>query len=49
MTNSLLAVAVSTPSMALRYAAAFFLVIVGIGLIYALIRLGALWARPRSS
>ena len=40
MTNSLLAVAVSTPSMALRYAAAFFLVIVGIGLIYALIRLG---------
>ncbi len=40
MTNSLLTVAVSTPSMALRYAAAFFLVIVGIGLIYALIRLG---------
>ena len=40
MTNSLLAVAVSTPSMALRFAAAFFLVIVGIGLIYALIRLG---------
>ena len=40
MTNSLLTVAVSTPSMALRYAAAFFLVVVGIGLIYALIRLG---------
>ena len=40
MTNSLLIVAVSTPSMALRYAAAFFLVVVGIGLIYALVRLG---------
>jgi uncharacterized protein YoxC len=40
MTNSLLSVAVSAPSMALRYAAAFFLVVVGIGLIYALIRLG---------
>ena len=40
MTNSLLTVAASTPSMALRYAAAFFLVVVGIGLIYALVRLG---------
>jgi uncharacterized protein YoxC len=40
MTDSLLSVAASTPSMALRYAAAFFLVVVGIGLIYALIRLG---------
>ncbi len=40
MTNSLLIVAVSTPSMALRYAAAFFLVVVGIGVIYALVRLG---------
>jgi uncharacterized protein YoxC len=40
MTDSLSIVAASTPSMALRYAAAFFLVVVGIGLIYALIRLG---------
>lgn len=40
MTDSLMSVAASTPSMALRYAAAFFLVVVGIGLIYALIRLG---------
>jgi uncharacterized protein YoxC len=40
MTNSLLTVAAGTPSMALHYAAAFFLVVVGIGLIYALIRLG---------
>ena len=40
MTDSLWSVATSTPSMALRYAAAFFLVVVGIGLIYALIRLG---------
>lgn len=40
MTNSVVNVAASTPSMALRYAAAFFLVVVGIGLIYALIRLG---------
>ena len=36
----LLTVAASAPSMALRYAAAFFLVVVGIGLIYALVRLG---------
>ncbi len=40
MTNSLLIAAGSTPSMALRYAAAFFLVVVGIGVIYALVRLG---------
>ena len=40
MTYSLPSVAASAPSMALRYAAAFFLVVVGIGLIYALIRLG---------
>ena len=40
MTDSLLAVAAGAPSMALRYAAAFFLVVVGIGLIYALVRLG---------
>jgi uncharacterized protein YoxC len=40
MTNLLLIAAVSTPSMALRYAAAFFLVVVGIGLIYALVHLG---------
>ena len=40
MTDSLSIVAVSAPSMALRYAAAFFLVVVGIGLIYALVRLG---------
>jgi hypothetical protein len=40
MTDSLLTVAASAPSMALRYAAAFFLVVVGIGLIYACIRLG---------
>jgi len=40
MTDSLLAVAAGAPSMALRYAAAFFLVAVGIGLIYALVRLG---------
>ena len=40
MSNSLLTAAASTPSMALRYAAAFFLVVVGIGLIYALVRLG---------
>ena len=40
MTNTLLNVAAGAPSMALRYAAAFFLVVVGIGLIYALIRLG---------
>ena len=40
MTDSLLTVAASAPSMALRYAAAFFLVVVGIGLIYALVRLG---------
>ncbi len=41
MTDSLWSVATSTPSMALRYAAAFFLVVVGIGLIYALVRLGS--------
>jgi len=40
MTDSLLTVAAGAPSMALRYAAAFFLVVVGIGLIYALVRLG---------
>ncbi len=40
MTDSLWIVGASTPSMALRYAAAFFLVAVGIGLIYALVRLG---------
>jgi uncharacterized protein YoxC len=40
MTDTLLTVAASAPSMALRYAAAFFLVVVGIGLIYALVRLG---------
>ena len=40
MGNSLWIVAASTPSMALRYAAAFFLVVVGIGLIYSLVRLG---------
>jgi uncharacterized protein YoxC len=33
-------VALSTPSVVLRFAAAFFLVVVGIGLIYACIRLG---------
>ena len=40
MSESLWIVGASTPSMALRYAAAFFLVVVGIGLIYALVRLG---------
>ena len=40
MTDALTTVAASAPSMALRYAAAFFLVAVGIGLIYALVRLG---------
>ena len=40
MTDSVWIVGASTPSMALRYAAAFFLVVVGIGLIYALVRLG---------
>ena len=40
MTTALMMVAASAPSMALRYAAAFFLVVVGIGAIYALIRLG---------
>ncbi len=40
MTDTLWIVAASTPSMVLRYAAAFFLVVVGIGLIYALVRLG---------
>ncbi len=40
MTDSVWIVGASTPSMALRYAAAFFLVVVGIGLIYALLRLG---------
>ena len=40
MTSALLVVAANTPSMALRYAAAFFLVVVGIGAIYALVRLG---------
>jgi uncharacterized protein YoxC len=40
MTDSLWIVGASAPSMALRYAAAFFLVVVGIGLIYALVRLG---------
>jgi uncharacterized protein YoxC len=40
MTDTLMTVAASAPSMALRYAAAFFLVVVGVGLIYALVRLG---------
>jgi len=40
MTSALLLVAANAPSMALRYAAAFFLVVVGIGAIYALVRLG---------
>jgi hypothetical protein len=40
MSESLWIVGASTPAMALRYAAAFFLVVVGIGLIYALVRLG---------
>jgi uncharacterized protein YoxC len=40
MTDSVWIVGASTPSMAMRYAAAFFLVVVGIGLIYALVRLG---------
>ena len=40
MTDTLMTVAASAPSMALRYAAAFFLVVVGAGLIYALLRLG---------
>ena len=40
MSDPVLTVAASAPSMALRYAAAFFLVVVGIGLIYALVRLG---------
>jgi len=40
MTDTLQTVAASAPSMALRYAAAFFLVAVGVGLIYALVRLG---------
>ena len=40
MSDSLWIVGTSTPAMALRYAAAFFLVVVGIGLIYALVRLG---------
>ena len=40
MTDALTTVAASAPSMALRYAAAFFLVVVGIGLIYALVRAG---------
>ena len=40
MTDSVWIVGASTPAMALRYAAAFFLVVVGIGLIYALVRLG---------
>jgi uncharacterized protein YoxC len=40
MSNLLLTVSAGAPSIALRYAAAFFLVVVGIGLIYALVRLG---------
>ena len=40
MTDSVWIVGASAPSMAWRYAAAFFLVVVGIGLIYALVRLG---------
>jgi len=40
MPVSLVVVAASTPSMVLRYAAAFFLIAVAIGLVFALIRLG---------
>jgi uncharacterized protein YoxC len=40
MQQSQLFVALGTPSMVLRYAAAFFFVLVAIGLVYALIRLG---------
>jgi len=45
MTSAVWIVGVSAPSMALRYAAAFFLVAVGIGLIYALVRLGGALGR----
>ena len=40
MYQSLLFVAASTPSMVLRYAAALFFVLVAVGLVYALVRLG---------
>ena len=40
MYQPLLNVAVSTPSMVLRYAAAIFFIAVAVGLVYALVRLG---------
>jgi len=40
MYQPLVTLAVSTPSMVLRYAAALFFVLVAVGLVYALIRLG---------
>lgn len=40
MYQPLVTLAVSTPSMVLRYAAALFFVLVAVGLVYALVRLG---------